>query len=253
MRIMKKRIFSGAVCEQVVYRVQEGVKNTRAYLPNPRFENEEERQLHRLGMSRRHHADLVNANFSPASLYSTLTFDMDDEIHDYKTAKKIRDNFVRILRYKYPEAVIFIYMGRGKTTHRIHFHMLSDGIPAEYIERKWKYGSIKRIDNLRSHCFYEGVDHGQDYTGLANYLFNHWEPEQGSHRWKMTKNAKQPEVERPTEVHARGGYTAQRPPRAPKGYMLVETKETKYGLAYFKYVMIPEKEQKRKRGGIPPS
>ena len=35
-------------------------------------------------------------------------------------------------------------------------------------------------------------------------------------------------------------------PRPPKGYILVETKSTKYGYLYFKYVLEPPK-RKRKR------
>lgn len=119
--------------------------------------------------------------------------------------------------------------------------MVSEGIPKEVIDEKWKYGSIKRISNLRSNCKYDGVDHGQDYTGLANYLFDHWTEEVGGHRWFMTKNAKKPEREEPTEVRIRGGYSEQRPPRAPKGYVLVETKANRYGYLYFKYVVDPKR------------
>ena len=41
-------------------------------------------------------------------------------------------------------------------------------------------------------------------------------------------------------------YTESKPPRPPKGYILVETKSTKYGYLYFKYVLEPPK-RKRKR------
>ena len=117
--------------------------------------------------------------------------------------------------------------------------MLSDGITQEYIKKQWIYGSVVRIDHLRAHNFYNGVDHGQDYTGLADYLFDHWEPEQGSHRWKQTRNARQPEKEDATI--ALRAYSENRPPKAPKGYKLVETRTTQYGYLYFKYVMIPDR------------
>lgn len=76
--------------------------------------------------------------------------------------------------------------------------MISDGIPEETISGKWNDGSVIHIRHLREHNYYNGVDYGQDYTGLADYLFNHWTPEQGGHRWKATRNLRQPEKEAPT-------------------------------------------------------
>ena len=246
MRQLKRRTFAGCVCDQIVYNAPDNVRNIKKYDPRPpRFKTEEERAQFLIGISRRKHARSFNANFSPNSLYSTLTFDDDNELHNFKDAKRIRDNFIRALKRKYPNAVIFFYLGRGKSTHRIHCHMVSEGIPKEFITEKWKYGTINRISNLRHHCYYDGVDHGQDYTGLANYLFNHWTPEQGGHRWKQTQNARKPDREDPTEVKIRGGYSKKRPPRPPKGYKLVETYTTKYGFIYFKYVVEPHKEKKK--------
>ena len=231
---IKRRTFSGAVCEQEVY-VARTIRNYSSFEPRLRFANEEERQAHKDAISRRRHARLVNANFSPSSLYSTLTFNLDNEVHDYVEGKKLRDLFVRRLKRKYPDAVIFIYMGRGKHTNRFHLHMLSEGVPKEYIEKQWIYGNVNRIEHLRAHNYYEGVDHGQDYTALANYLFEHWEPAQGKHRWKQTRNARQPEKEDATICLRK--YSEVNPPRAPKGYKLVESKATRYGYLYYKYVI----------------
>lgn len=176
MQRVKRRIFSGAVCEQEVFNISDRLTDIKKAEPRPRFKTEEEREQHRIGISRRKHARLVNENFSPRSLYSTLTLDNENEVHTFKEAKRIRDLFVRRLKYAFPDAVIFIYLGRGKNTNRIHAHMLSDGVPEEAIKKQWIYGSIVRIDHLREHNYYDGVDHGQDYTGLANYLFDHWTP-----------------------------------------------------------------------------
>lgn len=170
MQRVKRRIFSGAVCEQEVFNISDRLTDIKKAEPRPRFKTEEEREQHRIGISRRKHARLVNENFSPRSLYSTLTLDDENEVHTFKEAKRIRDLFVRRLKYAFPDAVIFIYLGRGKNTNRIHAHMLSDGVPEEAIKKQWIYGSIVRIDHLREHNYYDGVDHGQDYTGLANYL-----------------------------------------------------------------------------------
>jgi hypothetical protein len=89
------------------------------------------------------------------------------------------------------------------------------------------------------------VDHGRDYTGLADYLFDHWTPEQGGHRWKATKNLRKPEREEPKVIKRE--YSAKHPPRPPKGYILVEARETKFGYAYFKYIVEPPKRTRKKQ------
>ena len=233
------------VCEQIVFSIPDRLKNLDKAEPRPRFKNEAEREAHKLAISRRKHNEFFNENFSPTSLYSTLTLDNEHEVHTFDEAGHLLDLYVRRLKYDYPDAVIFAYMGRGKTTARIHFHMVSEGVPEDAILKKWGLGAITRIEHLREHCYYDGVDHGQDYTGLATYLFNHWTPEQGGHRWKQTRNARKPEREEPTEVKRE--YTESRPPRPPKGYILVEASSNSWGYLYFKYVVEPPKKKARKR------
>ena len=251
-KTMKRRIFAGNTCEQIVYNLPEGIRKPKGYDPEQpgrkRFKDEAERERHRVEISRRNFIRLVNANMEPGDLYVTLTFDNDWEVHTFEDARRIRYNYIRTLIRKYPEAVIFAVMGRGKGTQRIHFHMLVKGMPEEFISNKWKYGKVKRIVPLRASCWYDGVECGADYTGLANYLFDHWTPEQGGHRWFQTKNVKQPEKETPTEVRVTGGYSEKRPPIAPKGYKLVSIKTTPYGYLYFKYVLIPPKDSRRSAG-----
>ena len=126
-------------------------------------------------------------------------------------------------------------MGRGKGTHRIHFHMVSDGIPEETIRKKWKNGDVLRIEHLRESCTYQGKNIGQDYTGLANYLYDHWTEEQGGQRYKYSrKTCIQPEEEPATECARE--YSPERPPIAPKGYEFVSTEYNKYGYMCFHYV-----------------
>lgn len=252
-KLMKRRIFAGSTCEQQVYSIPDGVRNVGNYDPEKvkkdRFESAAAYERHKEGISRRNHARLFNENFSPSSIYSTHTFDNEWEIHDFDEARIVRRRFVRALKRKYPDAVIFLYMGRGKATNRIHFHMVSDGIPEEAINAAWKYGRIRHVSYLREHNWYEGVDHGRDYTGLANYLFDHWTPEVGGHRWFATKNARKPEKEEPTEVKVGGGYSTKRPPKAPKGYILVSIEATKYGYWCFKYVVDPRPQKTARRSG----
>lgn len=249
VKTMKKRIFSGAVCEQLVYNVPSGVKDVKTYDPEKpsrkRFKDEEERARHREEISRRKFRRSINENHNPESIYSTLTFDTEWEVHTFDEARQVRRNFIRVLTYHYPDAVIHLVMGRGKATKRIHFHMVSNGIPLDFIQKKWKYGRIAEHSYLREHNWYQGIDYGQDYTGLADYLWDHWTEEVGGHRWFQTKNVRKPDAEEPTEVRVTGGYSKTRPPVAPKGYKLVETKTTKYGYLYFKYVVMPPEDPRQ--------
>lgn len=238
MRV-KKRIFAGAVCEQEVFSVSDRTRNIAKAQYKPEARTAEEREHHNRMIARRHHERLINENFSPSSLYSTLTFDNENEVHDWDEARHIRDLYNRRLKYAYPKARICLYMGRGKNTNRIHFHMLSDGIPPEVIASQWRYGNIIKIEPLREHNYYNGIDHGRDYTGLANYLFDHWTEEQGTkHRYLATRNLKQPETENATETIR--NYSPDNPPRAPKGYKLVECVQNRFGYMCFKYVLQPQ-------------
>lgn len=88
MQRVKRRIFSGVVCEQEVYTVSDRA-NIKKAEPRPRFKDDEERAQHRIGISKRKHQRLVNENFSPLSLYSTLTFDDDSEVHTFSEARRI--------------------------------------------------------------------------------------------------------------------------------------------------------------------
>ena len=241
---VKRRIFSGAVCEQELYSVSSNRRRmNRDSVPRIRFQTEAEREKHNAGISRRRFIQLVNANFSHTSYYTTLTFDNEHEVYTFQDAKKIRDNYIRRLKYANPAAVICIVMGRGKSTARIHFHLISEGVDPDDLIFKWPYGDVVECKRLREHNYYNGIDYGQDYTALANYLWNHWTEEQGGHRYKFTRNAKKPVAETPTEPALL--YSLEHPPRPPKGYVLVEAWQTEYGYSHFKYVKIPPRDPKQ--------
>ena len=152
-------------------------KDVKKAEPRPRFSSAEEYEDFKQRLARRNHARMFNATFSPASLYTTITLDNEHEVHTFAEADGIINPFWRRLRRLNPDAQIALYPGRGKTTSRIHFHMVSNGLTEEQIREKWDGGTIIRIEHLREHNYYNGVDHGRDYTGLANYLFDHWTPE----------------------------------------------------------------------------
>ena len=243
----KRRLFTGAVCTQIVYNVSDGADKKTSKPRKPRFQTQEERDEFNSRLSAARLAALVNANFGPSSYYSTLTLDQEHEVHTAEEMRRIRDNLCRRLLYKYPDAKIVIVYGRGKSTSRFHLHMISEGVPADEIGRIWGLGSVVEVKPLRKHNYYvnengEKVDHGQDYAALANYLHGHWKKEFGGHRYKATRNCVRPEPEPATEAVRE--YSPKHPPVAPRGYILVEARTTKYGYQYYKYVVDPKKNKR---------
>lgn len=251
MRQVKRKIYSGVVLEQIVYcvsdRTGDSPREAREAAPRLRFKSEAERAEHRRKISRQRHVRAFNANFDEGCLYATLTFDDSNEVHSATEMRMIRQRYIRRLRYHYPDAVIFFYYGRGASTHRFHAHMVSRGIPASEISRLWGYGKIERVESLRRQNFYKingvKVNCGQDYTALANYLFDHWEESFGGHRYYATRNARTCDREEAAVV--RRLYSVDKPPATPKGYMLVECYDTSYGYGYYRYAKIPADERRR--------
>ena len=72
MKQMKRRIFMGAMCEQVVYNVPDGIRKVAEYDPEKlrkdRFEDEAVYNKFKEEISRRNHLRLFHANFSPTSI-----------------------------------------------------------------------------------------------------------------------------------------------------------------------------------------
>ena len=242
--------YSGAVCEVEIYSMPDGMADPSKAKPRERFKCEEDRARHRDMMSRRRNARDINENCGPWTLYLTLTMSDECEVHTFGEARQIQRNYIRRLQRACPGMqVVRAVMGRGKNTSRIHFHMLVNGVDKETAIAKWNDGSVVRADNLRAHNRYGGVDHGRDYTGLANYLFDHWTPEQGGNRWTSTRNLRKPDARPPVEHFKRN--TLNKPPAAPKGHILVESRAGEYGYLYYKYVRRPDMDAgvKAKRGG----
>lgn len=234
MKRMKKRIFAGATCDQIVYWEPGGDPKKRP--ERVRFKDEAERAQHRKHIALRRLIGLVNNNFSPTSWYVTLTFDNAHECHDFAAAKLIRANYIRRLRYKNPDVKVIAFLGLGDSTSRIHMHAIIEGATKETITELWPYGSVTRILTLHENCKdASGRSIGRDYTGLATYLFEHWTEQQGGHYYAKTRNLQPPEEEE--AVEAQRVYTPERPPIAPKGFEYIGcTANTPYGYQCFHYV-----------------
>lgn len=239
---VRKLIQSGCVQECMTFCAREGTNPRTAREPQPRFEDEAEREYHRTAISRRKHARLANANWSPECIHSVLTF--AEEPADLKDARRMRDNFKRRIKRKYPDSTVWLYVGPGRKSGRLHCHMISKGIPKEEIEVLWGYGLVPSCEHLREHNYYNGVDFGQDYTNLANYLFHHGVSEDlGTHRWTNTRNIRRP-IEEQEELKPESRDQIQS--EIPDGYMLVESKNYAYG-NYKKYVLDPSEGNSKSR------
>lgn len=248
MPLYMRKTRSGAVLEQEVYNIAPNTRNLRGAEPKPvNDRSDEEKETYNRKQSLKRFVRLVNTNFSHTAYYVTLTYDNEHLSTDFIAAKRDLDNYIRRLKYSFPDMVAIVVMGRGKKSGRIHFHLIISGVNPQAICQKWKRGQIKRVEPLREHNYYGGIDHGEDYTGLATYLFNHWTAEQGGKRWKQTKTVQQPNRDKPKQTKRR--YGLDKPPRTPKGYTLVEKRGNLFyssGYLYFKYVRIPDKQTAKK-------
>lgn len=244
MKRMKKRIFAGVSCDQIVYTVPEQSGGKK--LPKPRFKDEAERAKHRKAIALRHCTRLVNENCTTGGYFATLTFDNEHECHEFEEARRERTNFRRRLLHKNPNATLFIFMGRGDSTSRIHLHIICDNVTPRQISAAWRAGKVVRISRLREHNRDRrtGEDWGADFTALVEYCFKHWTPEQGGHYYSSTRGLRQPEEEEPTVCHRE--YDAAHPPICPKGYKMVDYKDTPYGYQIWHYVKIPAKPSYRR-------
>lgn len=246
MKLMKRRVWAGCTLDQEVMIVSDpkdgDIKKAR---PKLRFKTEEERAEHREKMALKRFVRRFNATFRAGDLYATLTFDDAHEVHTFAEARRVRDIYWRRLRRRFPEAVIVLVMGRGKSTSRIHFHLVAQGISGKALKACWTWGMVlEPIRVLREHNYYidaqgNKVDHGADFRGLATYLYQHWTEEQGGCHYKATRNMQGPDREEQRECKRR--YTDKYPPKPPKGYLYIGCDISPWGYACYHYVLDPHR------------
>ena len=118
-----------------------------------------------------------------------------------------------------------------------HHHLIISGVSEADILSKWTYGEVSKAEPLRKDNYYNGINYGEDFTALAVYLHQHTPSEHKGKRWKQTKSIQKP-IQKKAKIVQRT-YSATTPPKAPKGYILVESRTCEYfasGYMYFKYV-----------------
>ena len=75
----KRRLFTGAVCTQIVYTVSDGADKKNSKPKKPRFQTREEQDEFNGKLSADRLAAIVNTNFGPPRLYSPLTLSVEYE------------------------------------------------------------------------------------------------------------------------------------------------------------------------------
>lgn len=247
MKRYKKRTFSGAVCEIEVYSVSD--RSTPKPKPTPeKLLTAEERAEYNRRKSEKHFIRLINTNFTHTAYYVTATYSNDKLPATYNEANNNLDNYIRRLRRTNPNAKIIAVTGFGKRSGRLHHHLIISGVSEDDIISKWNGGDIIRAEPLREHNYYNGLDHGEDYTALAVYLHSHTPLNAKGKRWKQTKTIQQPKEEKPKPIHRI--YSENKPPKAPQGFMLCEAHTSEFfgsGYVRFKYIRIPQSKLQQNR------
>lgn len=63
--------------------------------------------------------------------------------------------------------------GFGSRSGRLHHHLIVSDVSESDILNKWTFGEIAKVEHLRKDNYYNGVNHGEDFTALAIYLHQH--------------------------------------------------------------------------------
>ena len=103
---------------------------------------------------------------------------------------------------------------------------------------------LRQVDVLLSQG--RSVGEAVRSIGVTQFTYYRWRKEFGGHRYKASRSCVRPEPEPATE--AVRDYSPTRPPVAPRGYILVESRATQYGFLYFKYVWDPKNETHKRTG-----
>ena len=233
-----REIRSGAVLEREYYAVTDAPRNIGKSKPKPQnIRTPEEKEIYNRRKSEKQFARVVCSSFTSNDYYVTLTYDDEHLPKSYKQALDDMRNYIRRLKYSNPNARIVGVVGYGKKTGQLHLHLIIGGVCESDIISKWNGGKIAKVEKLRQHNIYNGVDHGEDFTALAVYLHKHTPDSYKGRRWRQTKNLQQPIIKRAREVKRE--YTEKKPPKAPAGFMLVDVTSSEYfpnGYICFKYV-----------------
>lgn len=255
MRVIRE-VSAGAVIEKEIFCVPDGCKLTKKTEPKEELpKTPEEKAEANRKKSERRFIRKVNSSFTSRSFYITLTYDDFALPISYEEAEKLIANFLRRLKRWQPNLRAVTVTGYGRESNRLHHHLILDGdyIDIDKLLEMWTFGSIKRAERLRHHNYYNGIDCGEDFTGLAVYLHAHSNAKTKGKRWKEAGKLSEPIKDKPRELKIE--LSGDKPPRAPKGYKYIGIYESGFNqnkYISFKYVRdVGLEEDDFKRGRQP--
>ncbi|MCL2053516.1 MAG: hypothetical protein FWG90_03615 [Oscillospiraceae bacterium] len=246
MPTIRTKTYSGAVLEYEQFTISDTIVNMKTVKPKTRRDlTPEEKAEHTRRQSKTRFTRAVNRNFTHKSYYLTLTYNAESLPLTIEEAVKSRNLYIRRIKHSNPDAKIIAVTGYGRRSGRLHHHLIIDNAAEADIIGKWTGGEVYHIENLRRHNYYGMVDHGEDFTGLAEYLFSHVPENYVGKRWYQSKNLIKPEEK--DKRQSKIVYTESNPPKAPAGYKHVSTYKCPYYKSTyirFKFVRItPPKDE----------
>lgn len=177
---------------------------------------------------------LINANFYPGDLHTTLTY---AEVVNVDEAKHQLDLWLRRMRREFKkQGKEFYYIAVTEYEHhRIHHHIVMNYIDLHIISAQWNNGRVRCTT----------LDQSRNYRALAEYLIKETQKtsrEPGNstkRRWKSSRNLKRPVVKREW-VSVRELW---RDPKPLKGYQIDKDSIRYYqnpvtGLEHLEYQMV---------------
>lgn len=166
---------------------------------------------------------IINENFEPDDLWTTLHYEQDNRPEDIVTAKKQLSKFFAELKKIYIKNGIELkYVRTTAFGERgaIHHHIvIPKGVNRREITKLWKE-TIKASQKARSPYYIELYGDGE-YSALAAYICKQGEnsaaKEKNMRKWTCSRNIKKP---KPEEVKMVEKIKWQEPPTAWPGYYI---------------------------------
>lgn len=216
---------------------------TKGNLDQPRRRlTPEEKEKHRNRIALNNAIISVNAAFGDEAYFVTLTY--ADNHYFETTAKSVKNdmtNWIRRIKYEFPDAVVFAVYGEGGKYGRFHVHAIVEGLNCEEIKGKWAKGYVMIISTyIWNRIHRPGL--ATDYSYLTIYMMRHWSKEYGGHRYSLSRNAPKPIVTSYEITDEE--YSLLRHP-TKKGYKLVCKYETEYRGLLLRFVKRTKTQKKK--------
>ena len=233
MPYFRRETKSGKVHEIEIYYA---TKDGRKY---PRRANEDETtedQAHaNRRMARKKLANTINANFTPADIFVTLSYAKEPSL---AASKKHRSEFLEKVKAYCrksglaPPKWVAVTESEGVDRRlRTHHHIVMSGIPLDVLKGMWTRGRLS----------IETLDKSGDYTELANYLSKAFPLKANGKRWSQSKGLLKPTV---TKVRVRKpSLNTKKPMTLPPNLRMIQHRKAAVNGYIYEYARAVEFER----------